>query len=109
APTLTPRAQPQNANEGASTPFSLGQFSDPGAGDAPWSVEVDWGDSSGHTTFTTASQGTIAGKSHTYADNGPYTVTETVTDKDGGFDPKTFTVKAASVPPPAPAAADQTH
>src|SRR5205085_9556524 len=107
APTLTPRAQPQNANEGASTPFSLGTFSDPGVNDAPWSVDVDWGDSSAHTIFTTMSQGTIGAKSHSYADNGSHTVTDTVTDKDHGSDTKTFTINVANVPPAVTAAANQ--
>ena len=52
--------------------------------DGPWTVNVNWGDGSPHTTFTRATQGTLGTQTHTYADNGTYTVTVTVTDKDGG-------------------------
>src|SRR5205085_177852 len=43
APSVTAPAD-QNSDEGASHSFSLGSFSDPGAGDNPWDVSVDWGD-----------------------------------------------------------------
>src|SRR2546421_12446065 len=39
--------------------------------------------------------------SHTYDDNGSYTVSVKVTDKDGGSDTKTFKVTVANVPPTA--------
>src|SRR5205814_4348918 len=45
----------QSSDEGASHSFSLGSFNDPGANDGPWSVDVDWGDGSPHTTFSAAS------------------------------------------------------
>src|SRR5439155_911061 len=96
----------QNANEGASTSFSLGSFSDPGA-DSPWSVDVNWGDGSPHTSFTEATTGSLGTKPHTYADNGVYTVTVTVTDKDGGSDSKTFKVTVANAAPAVTAPADQ--
>src|SRR5207249_4364953 len=81
APTVT-AAGNQSAFEGTSTALDLGSFSDPGAGDAPWAVDVNWGDSSPHTTFNTSSQGGLGSQYHTYAD-GPhtYTLTVTVTDK----------------------------
>src|SRR5206468_3763437 len=81
APTVTAPAD-QSANEGASTSFGLGSFSDPGVNDIPWTVDVDWGDGSPHTAFTMGSQGPITAQNHTYDDNGNYTVTVTVTDKD---------------------------
>src|SRR5205823_6902600 len=47
APAITPAGN-QSASEGSSTSFSLGSFTDPGP-DAPWHVDVDWGDGSTHT------------------------------------------------------------
>jgi hypothetical protein len=90
----------QSANEGTSTSFALGSFSDPGTADNPWAVDVDWGDGSGHTTFNLANQGSLGNASHTYPD-GPAskTVTVKVTDKDGGFDTKSFTVTVDNVNP----------
>jgi hypothetical protein len=98
APTLTAPAG-QDADEGASTDVSLGSFSDPGP-DAPWSVDVDWGDGSAHTRFTTSSTGALGTKPHTYTD-GPATrsVSVKVTDKNGGSDTKSFQVAVANVAP----------
>jgi hypothetical protein len=41
--TVTPAAN-QNSNEGAYTSFAIGSFSDPGANDGPWGVDINWGD-----------------------------------------------------------------
>src|SRR5207302_938914 len=84
-PAVTAPAD-QPASEGAPTSFNLGSFSDLGANDHPWAVDVDWGDGSPHATFSQGTQGSLGTQSHTYADNGsgPYTVTVKVTDKDGG-------------------------
>src|SRR5207237_755134 len=97
----------QTADEGASAAFNLGSFSDPGVNDNPWAVDINWGDSSSHTTFNAGSQGALGNENHTYADNGTYTVTVQVTDKDGAFDSKTFQVTVANVPPTVTAAAAQ--
>src|SRR5207302_6939857 len=77
----------------------LGSFTDPGA-DNPWTVDVNWGDSHSDS-FTMAAPGTIPAHAHTYDDNGSYTVTVKVTDKDGGSDSKTFKVDVANVAPTA--------
>jgi hypothetical protein len=95
-PTVTAAAN-QAANEGASTSFTLGSFTDPGA-DSPWSVYVTWGDSS-NDSFSQTTTGSLGSLNHTYADDGTYTVTVKVTDKDNGFDSKTFTVAVSNVPP----------
>src|SRR5207247_2030687 len=105
-PVVTAPAS-QAATEGTSASFGLGSFGDLGANDAPWSVVVDWGDVSAHTTFS-AAQGSLGLKPHTYGDNGDYTVTVTVTDKDGGTGSATFHVLVANANPSVTAAADQT-
>jgi hypothetical protein len=109
APAVTAAAN-QAADEGTSKSLSLGSFTDPG-NDGPWAVTVNWGDGSSNTTFTEASPGTISAKSHTYADNGSYTVTVTVAEAGTAptpSDSKTFTVTVANVAPAVTAAADQT-
>src|SRR6266567_957336 len=98
APTVTAPLS-QSANEGASTSFQVGSFTDPGANDNPWAVDVNWGDATTHTTFNQATTGSLGSASHTYADNGTYTVTVKVTDKDGGSGSKTFTITVANVAP----------
>src|SRR5256714_6904362 len=98
APRVTAAAG-QNADEGASTAIDLGSFTDPGP-DAPWHVDVNWGDGSTNTTFDVSTTGPLGTKNHTYAD-GPATrtVSVKVTDKDGGTDTKSFTVSVHNVAP----------
>jgi len=57
-----------------------GSFTDPGAD--TWTATVDYGDGSGAQSLTLNSKS--FNLSHTYGDNGIYTVTVTVTDDDGG-------------------------
>ena len=97
-PVVTP-ANDQSSNEGATTPFDLGSFSDPGANDGPWSVDIDWGDGSGPAGLDVNARGSLGSQTHAYADDGAYTVTVTVTDKDGGSDSATFEVAVANVAP----------
>ena len=103
APSVTAPSD-QSSNEGDSHSFNLGSFSDPGP-DSPWQVSVDWGDGSGPTSFQVTASGAVSGqslgsKTHTYAD-GPndYTVTVTVTDKNGGVGDTTFSVHVNNVAP----------
>ena len=94
------RPADQAANEGASTSFNLGSFSDPGP-DSPWTVDVDWGDGSPHGTATKATTGSLGSMSHTYAD-GPAgkEVTIRVTDTNGGVSSaQSFMVTVANVAP----------
>ncbi|MDF1589871.1 MAG: PKD domain-containing protein [Desulfobacterales bacterium] len=78
----------QTAAEGAEVAFG-GSFSDPGT--------------DSHTILWRFGDGATAGGSltptHTYADNGIYTVTLTVTDDDGGVGSSTLTVTVNNVPP----------
>jgi hypothetical protein len=97
APILTAPGN-QSAPEGTSTSFNLGSFTDAGVNDSPWTVNVNWGDTTSDT-FQTNAQGALT-FNHTYADNGTYTVTATVTDKDSGVsNTVTFQVAVANVAP----------
>src|SRR5207248_889491 len=67
--------------------------------DAPWAVDVGWGDGTAHTTFTASTPGTLAAQPHAYADDGVYTVTVKVTDEDGSSGSASFLVTVTNVPP----------
>jgi hypothetical protein len=97
APTVT-APDDQTSDEGDSKSFILGSFADPGA-DAAWKVDVSWGDATVEPQFTVGSEGIVPAHTHAYGDNGTYTVTVKVTDKDGEFDSRTFEVSVANVPP----------
>ena len=98
-PTVT-AAAPQAASEGTSSSFDTGSFADPaGALDAPYAVSVDWGDGTAATSFTVPATGDLPDLPHTYADNGAYPVTVTVTDDDGGSGQAGFTAGVANVEP----------
>src|SRR5439155_25559802 len=84
---------------------------DPGA-DSPWAADINWGDGKSHTTFnvtTTGADGLThqlvssnpSDLQHTYDDNGTYTITVKVTDKDGAASSKTFQVVVANTAPTA--------
>jgi Ca2+-binding RTX toxin-like protein len=90
----------QDAVEGESTSFSLGSFSDV-AGDALWSVVVNWGDGTATTQFNAEAPGALQDASHTYADSRLYTVTVQITDKDGGSSSGTFTINVLNKAPTA--------
>jgi hypothetical protein len=59
-------------------------FSDAGVNDANWSVDINWGDGTADTSYSTATQGSQSNQSHTYNAPGTYTATVSVTDKDTG-------------------------
>jgi PKD repeat protein len=96
----------QTVNEGEELDLSgegappLGLFIDPGKLDTH-TATIDWGDGSavqnGSILFANGS-GVIGGK-HTYADDGVYTVTVTVSDDDGGSDTQSFLVTVENVAP----------
>ena len=96
---------PTTIDEGDSTSFSA-QFSDPGFNDT-YTGSIDWG--FGATEAVTpvitvsgppADQGTISG-SHTYGDDGLFTVTGRVVDDDLGSDQASANVTVRNVPPTA--------
>ncbi|MBA1443926.1 MAG: PKD domain-containing protein [Gammaproteobacteria bacterium] len=88
----------QAINEGDTASFS-GSFTDPGTVDTH-TIEWSFGDGSAPVS------GSLT-PSHTYGDNGVYTVTLTVTDKDGGMGTDTLTVTVNNVAPAVDAGADQ--
>jgi hypothetical protein len=87
---------PANASAipGVSTAFALGSFSDPGANDGPWTVKVNWGDSSTPATFTATTQGAL-NATHTYASVGTFTATVTVTNQVNQSSSGSITVAVA--------------
>jgi len=88
-----------------------------GATSETFTYSIDWGDGTSLDTGSAAidqvgSTGvpTMASfdGTHTYADNGSYTVTVVATDDDGGADTKTFTVSVLNVDPALTLSGDQT-
>jgi hypothetical protein len=75
-PMVTPPSD-QTAVEGTPKSINLGSFTDPDG--SPWTVKVDWGDSS-TDSFSVASAGSLGSLTHTYAEEGNYTPKVTVTD-----------------------------
>lgn len=98
--------------EGDNAPFT-GTFSDKGWLDTHTAL-WDWGDGSPTEIGTVTEEndepmatGGVTG-SHSYGDNGEYTITLIVSDDDSGSDSDTATVTVLNVPPVADAGADQT-
>ena len=71
-----------------------GSFSDPGADD-PWQYAFDWGMGGAATGGTLAASGATASATQTYFGAGSYTITFTVTDKDGAAHAQTLAVTVA--------------
>jgi hypothetical protein len=97
---------PSTIDEGESTSFSA-QFSDPGFNDT-YTGSIDWGIGGAPDAATPAvtangppvDQGTISG-SHTYGDDGLFTVTGRVVDDDLGSDAAAADVTVRNVSPTA--------
>jgi hypothetical protein len=89
--TSTPPGD-QNSAAGVTTPFNLGSFADANQVASPWRVDVNWGDNSGDTLFTTNVLGVLASQTHAYQANGTDTVTVTVTDGDNDSSKAAFHV-----------------
>ena len=75
-----------------------GSFSDPGAD--TWTATVDYGDGTGRQPLSLTSDKRFQLK-HSYAVAGTYSVTTTVTDKDGAVGSTTVKVTVTSSQPPA--------
>jgi len=109
-----------SADEGALYDYTA-KFTDPGfdcsvcGTSEDFTSTVDWGDNTGIESLVvnetsgslgTLTQGTAYG-SHTYADDGVYTVTITVTDDDAGVGSDSFDITINNVNPTVDAGADQ--
>jgi hypothetical protein len=99
-PPIVAAPAAQTANEGASTTFALGSFSDADPA-STWSVDVDWGDGSAHGAASVGATGSLGFLAHSYADNGSYTATVSVTDANGSTGSRSFPVSVANVAPTA--------
>jgi YVTN family beta-propeller protein len=64
--------------------YATAEFSDPGD-DAPYSATFNYGDGSGDQAAKSVTNNTCTGPDYEYASPGVYTVSVTVTDKDGDF------------------------
>lgn len=108
APTVTaPIVSPEPSVEAGAATASAG-FSDLGTSDGPFTCTVDYGDGTGPVAGTVVGL-TCNGPAHVYADNGSYTVSASVTDKDGGTGSGPGALhQVLNVPPVPDAGADQT-
>lgn len=77
-----------------------GSFTDPGA-DTPWTGTVNYGDGTGVQPLTINQANKTFSLSHPYGDNGVFTVTVTITDKNGASGTASTTVTVNNVPPTA--------
>jgi hypothetical protein len=85
----------QGGVEGEADTFNLGSFIDPDG--SPWTVQVDWGDGV-NQVFAKGSDGSLGTQVHTYAEEGNYKVTVTVTDKTSLSGSATFHVSVTDPP-----------
>ncbi len=100
-PPVVDAGPDQNIDEGG-TFVGTGFFADPDAN--VWTATVDYGDGSGPQPLSLAGQNFSL--SHTYVDNGVYTVTVTVDDGNGGIGADTMTVTVNNVAPAVDAGPD---
>jgi hypothetical protein len=100
-PPTVGAANLQTALEGTVQIFDLGNFTDPGIHDGPWTVTVSWGDNSTPDTFQKLQEGALGSLPHTYLEEGTYPVSVSVSDKYGASGSNGFSAQVAIVPPTA--------
>jgi Ca2+-binding RTX toxin-like protein len=91
-PVLTAPTSVQNAFAGVTTPINLGTLAVKGIG--PWTDTITWGDGQS-STFLPAGSGPLS-QAHTYSQPGTYTVSETVSEHDGGMATASFSIVVTS-------------
>jgi ELWxxDGT repeat protein len=101
ATALRVSAVPVTATEGEAFTGTVATFTDP-AGAQPvgtYNAQVDWGDGSSSTgTVASTPQGLVIAGSHTYAEEGTYTVTVSIAKGGGLPNQVTATMKVADAP-----------
>ena len=107
APPVVDAGPDQTITEGGTVTVTA-SFTDPGLLDTHTAV-IDWGDGTitNGNVDQEAGSGMVTG-SHIYPDNGVFTVTVTVTDKDGGVGSDTLLTTVLNAPPVVDAGPDQT-
>lgn len=84
APTIALISAPISGKTGTDYTLQF-KFNDPGTSDAPWLYQITWGDGKGATgAKSVTTQGLTITEKYRYNKPGSYTVTISVTDKDGG-------------------------
>ncbi|MBX9585033.1 MAG: PKD domain-containing protein, partial [Gemmataceae bacterium] len=82
APPAVGLGGPSGVPEGSPYTLTLGPVADPGA-DAITTFTIHWGDGISQTVFGAPGGPGNESRTHTYADNGAYTITVDATDEDG--------------------------
>ena len=84
APAIAIISAPASGKTGVDYALQF-RFTDPGTLDAPWSVQITWGDGKkAPAPIIAATQGLAISQKYRYGKAGSYTITLRVTDKDGG-------------------------
>ncbi len=104
APVVNAGADQASA-EGSVVSLAPASFTDAGSGDTH-TASINWGDGTVVDGDVNAGARTVSG-SHTFTNQGSYTVTVTVTDDDGGSHQDSLVVTVSNVAPLVDAGADQ--